>query len=141
MAGRAAGLVLAAALTAAGCGATKLPATTALRDQTATQQRLDTIDCKAEVGYRLDYNGDNSEVANVLRHVFVLGTAGGSLGLVSTATASSTAASDALIAGGSAGTVAGTAVGLTGRSRFERAWIACMESRGYAIVAPSSAIH
>ncbi|HYB70246.1 MAG TPA: hypothetical protein VEH80_06240 [Candidatus Bathyarchaeia archaeon] len=143
MAGRAAGLVLAAALTSAGCGATvaKLPATTALRDQTATQQRLDTIDCKAEVGYRMDYNGDDSEVANVLRHVFVLGTAGASLGLVSTATASSTVASDSLIAGGSAGTAAGIAIGLTGRSRFEREWIACMESRGYAIVAPSSAIH
>jgi len=143
MAGRAAGLVLAAALTAAGCGATKLPPTTALHDQTSTQQRLDTIDCKAEVGYRLNYNGDDSEAVNVLRHVFVLGTAGAAVAGVATATAtaSSTAVSDALIAGGSAGSVAGTALGIGGRSRFEREWIACMESRGYAIVAPSSAIH
>lgn len=36
MSGRTAGLVLAATLTASGCGATQLPATTALREQTAT---------------------------------------------------------------------------------------------------------
>jgi hypothetical protein len=140
MSGRAAGLVLAAALTASGCGATRLAATTALREQTATQQRLDVLDCKAEVGYRLGYNGDDSEVANVLRHVFVLGTAGAAVGAVATATTSATAVSDALIAGGSGGAVAGAALGIGARSRFEREWIACMESRGYAIVAPSGAI-
>ena len=140
MSGRTAGLVLAAALTASGCGATRLPATTALREQTVTQQRLDVLDCKAEVGYRLGYNGDDSEVANVLRHVFVLGTAGAAVGAVATATTSATAASDALIAGGSGGGVAGAALGVGVRSRFEREWAACMESRGYAIVAPSGAI-
>ena len=142
MSPRAAALGLLAALAAAGCGATKLPPTAALREQTATQQRLDTIDCRAEVGYRLDYNGDDSEAVYVLRHVFVLGTAGAAVAGVATATAtaSTTAISDALIAGGGAGGVAGTALGIGGRSRFERAWIACMESRGYAIVAPSGAI-
>ena len=48
--------------------------------------------------------------------------------------------SEGLIAGSSAGVVAGGLLGIGGRSRFERAWIACMESRGYAIVAPSGAI-
>jgi hypothetical protein len=135
MAGRAAGLALAAALVASGCAVAKLPPTAALRDQTATQQRLDGVDCKAEVGYRTNYNGDDSELANVLRNIFVVGTAGAAVGLVATGTQSAATASDALIAGGSGGGVAGAALGIGGRSRFERAWIACMESRGYRVVA------
>jgi hypothetical protein len=141
MAGRVAGLALAVALTAAGCAVAKLPSTTALREQTPTQQRLDAIDCKAEVGYRTGYNGDDSELANVLRHIFVLGTAGAAVGGVATATTSSAAASDALIAGGSGGGVTGAALGIGGRSRFEREWLACMESRGYAVVATPQPIH
>ena len=115
MSGRAAGLVLAAALTASGCGATKLPATTALREQTATQQRLDVVDCRAEVGYRLGYNGDDSEALNVLRHVFVLGTAGAALGGVATGFSPATAtgsASEGLIAGSGAGVIAGSVLGI-----------------------------
>jgi len=41
----------------------------------------------------------------------------------------------------SAGGIAGGAISVTGRSRFEREWIACMESRGYRIVATPTAIH
>jgi len=144
MSSRAAGLVLAAALTASGCGATRLPATTALREQTPTQQRLDVVDCRAEVGYRLGYNGDDSETLNVIRHVFVLGAAGAALGGVATGLSPATAtgsASEGLIAGSGAGVIAGGVLGIGVRSRFEREWIACMESRGYAIVAPSAAIH
>ncbi|HEX5531168.1 MAG TPA: hypothetical protein VFZ82_16490 [Methylomirabilota bacterium] len=144
MSGRAAGLVLAAALTASGCGATRLPATTALREQTPTQQRLDVVDCRAEVGYRLGYNGDDSEALNVIRHVFVLGTAGAALGGVATGLSPATASgstSEGLIAGSGAGVIAGSVLGVGVRSRFEREWAACMESRGYAIVAPSAAIH
>ena len=143
MSPRAAALGLLAALAAAGCGATKLPPTAALREQTATQQRLDTIDCRAEVGYRLDYNGDDSEALNVARHVFTLGVAGAALGGVATGFSPATAtgsASEGLIAGSGAGVIAGGVLGIGGRSRFERAWIACMESRGYAIVAPSGGI-
>jgi hypothetical protein len=143
MSGRAAGLALVVALTASGCGATTLPATTALREQTTTQQRLDVVDCRAEVGYRLGYNGDDSEALNVLRHVFVLGTAGAALGGVATGLSPATAtgsASEGLIAGSGAGVIAGGVLGLGVRSRFEREWIACMESRGYGIVAPSAAI-
>lgn len=143
MSPRALTLGLLAALVAAGCGATKLPPTAALREQTATQQRLDTIDCRAEVGYRLDYNGDDSEALNVARHVFTLGVAGAALGGVATGLSPATApgsASEGLIAGSGAGVIAGGVLGIGGRSRFERAWIACMESRGYAIVAPSGGI-
>ena len=143
MSSRAAALGLLAALAAAGCGATKLPPTAALREQTATQQRLDTIDCRAEVGYRLDYNGDDSEGLNVARHIFTLGVAGAALGGVATGLSPATAtgsASEGLIAGSGAGVIAGGVLGIGGRSRFERAWIACMESRGYAIVAPSGGI-
>jgi len=143
MSPRAAALGLLAALAAAGCGATKLPPTAALREQTATQQRLDIIDCRAEVGYRLDYNGDDSEAVNVVRHVFTLGVAGAALGGVAIGLSPATAtgsASEGLIAGSGAGVIAGGVLGIGGRSRFERAWIACMESRGYAIVAPSGPI-
>jgi hypothetical protein len=144
MSGRAAALLLAVALAASGCGATKLPPPTALRDQTATQQRLDAIDCRAEMGSRLDYNGDDSEALNVLRHVFTLGAAGAAVGGVATGFSPATgvsSASEGLIAGSGAGVIAGGVLGIGGRSRFERAWIACMESRGYAIVAPSGPIH
>jgi hypothetical protein len=143
MPGRAAGLVLAAALTASGCGATTLPPAAALREQSPTQLRLDTIDCRAELGYRLDYNGDDSEALNVLRHVFTLGAAGAAMGGVATGFSAATgvsSASEGLIAGSGAGVIAGGVLGIGGRSRFERAWIACMESRGYAIVAPSGPI-
>jgi hypothetical protein len=143
MSPRALTLGLLAALVAAGCGATKLPPTAALREQTATQQRLDTIDCRAEVGYRLDYNGDDSEALNVARHIFTLGVAGAALGGVATGLSPATAtgsASEGLIAGSGAGVIAGGVLGIGGRSRFERAWIACMERRGYAIVAPSGGI-
>jgi hypothetical protein len=143
MSPRAAALGLLAALAAAGCGATKLPPTAALREQTVTQQRLDTIDCRADVGYRLDYNGDDSEALNVLRHVFTLGAAGAAVGGVASGfspAAGVSSGSEGLIAGSGAGVVAGGVLGIGGRSRFERAWIACMESRGYAIVAPSGAI-
>jgi hypothetical protein len=143
MSPRAAALGLLAALAAAGCGATKLPPTAALREQTGTQQRLDTIDCRAEEGYRLDYNGDDSEALNVARHIFTLGVAGAALGGVATGFSPATAtgsASEGLIAGSGAGVIAGGVLGIGGRSRFERAWIACMESRGYAIVAPSGGI-
>jgi predicted small lipoprotein YifL len=147
MTGRAAtrrlAVALVAALAACGCGATKLPPTAALRDQSATQQRLDAIDCRAEMGSRLDYNGDDSEALNVLRHVFTLGAGGAALGGLATGFSPATGVSSAsagLIAGSGAGVIAGGVLGIGGRSRFERAWIACMESRGYAIVAPSGPI-
>ena len=143
MTGRAAGVVLVTALLVAGCSVARLPETAAARDQTATQHRLDVADCKAEVGYRHNYNGDDSPLANALRNVFVLGTSGAALGGFITGLPPNVAASasDGLIAGAGAGGIAGGAISVSGYSRFERAWIACMESRGYRIVATPPAIN
>ena len=143
MTGRAAGLVLLAAVLAPGCSVARLPETAAAREQTATEHRLDVADCKAEVGYRHNYNGDDSPLANAIRNVFVLGTGGAALGGLVTGLPTSVAstASEGLIAGAGAGGIAGGAISVTGRSRFEREWIACMESRGYRIVATPAAIH
>lgn len=140
---RAAGLALAATLLAPACAVSRLPETTALREQTPTQQRLDVADCKAEVAYRTNYNGDDSELANALRNVFVLGTSGAAFGgfLTGLPVSVASTASEGLIAGAGAGGIAGGAVSVTGRSRFERAWIACMESRGYRVVATPQPIH
>jgi hypothetical protein len=142
MAGRAASLPLAAALLVAGCAVAKLPSTIALRDQTPTQQRLDAIDCKAEMGYRTNYNGDESPLANFLRNVFVLGTGGAAVGGLVTGLPVSTesTATEGLIAGAGAGGLAGGGIGVGGHSRFERAWISCMESRGYRVVATPEGI-
>ena len=144
MTGRAAALALLAALLASGCSVARLPETAATREQTAIQHRLDVADCKAEVGYRQNYNGDDSPLANALRNVFVLGTSGAALGGFITglpANVAASTASDGLIAGAGAGGIAGGAISVSGYSRFEREWIACMESRGYRIVATPPAIH
>ena len=141
---RAAALALLSAVLAAGCSVARLPEAAATREQTATQHRLDVADCKAEVGYRHNYNGDDSPLANALRNVFVLGTSGAALGGFITGlppTVATSTASDGLIAGAGAGGIAGGAISVSGHSRFERAWIACMESRGYRIVATPARIH
>ena len=139
---RAAGLFLVAALLVPSCSVARLPETAA-REQTPTQHRLDVADCKAEVGYRHNYNGDDSPLANAIRNVFVLGTSGAALGGVLTGLPTSIAstATEGLIAGAGAGGIAGGAISVSGRSRFEREWIACMESRGYRIVATPPPIH
>jgi len=140
--GRAA-LALTAAVLVAGCAVTRMPEVAATREQTPTQHRLDVADCKAEVGYRLDYNGEDSPLANTLRRVFTLGAAGAAVGGLITGLPATTAstASDGLIAGAGAGGIGGLALSAHGSSPFERAWIACMESRGYRIVATPEAIH
>lgn len=143
MSGRAASLLLAAALLVAGCAVAKLPSTIALQDQTSVQQRLDMIDCKAEMGSRTNYNGDDSPLANFLRNVFVLGTGGAAVGglLTGLPVSIESTATEGLIAGAGAGGLAGGGISLSGRSRFERAWISCMESRGYRVVAAPGGIH
>jgi hypothetical protein len=144
MSGRAALVLLAAALPLAGCATTHrvvhvgtLPSTTAAHEQSATQHRLDSIDCKAEMGVATNYNGDDSPLANWLRNIFVLGTGGAALGGLVTGLPVSTesTATEGLIAGAGAGAIAGGALSVNGRARFERAYAACMESRGYRVVA------
>jgi len=144
MSGRAAAVALISALLAPACSVARLPETAATGEQTATQHRLDVADCKAEVGYRHNYNGDDSPLANGLRNVFVLGTSGAALGGFLTGlptTVAASTASDGLIAGAGAGGIAGGAISVSGASRFEREWVACMESRGYRIVATPRPIH
>lgn len=143
MIGRAAAIAL-VALLAPACSVARLPETAATREQTPTQHRLDVADCKAEVGYRHNYNGDDSPLANALRNVFTLGAGGAAVGGLLTGlptTVGATTATEGLIAGAGAGGIAGGAISVTGASRFEREWIACMESRGYRIVATPGAIH
>jgi hypothetical protein len=137
------GLALAAVVLAGGCAVAKMPEVAGTREQTPTQRRLDAADCKAEVGYRIDYNGDDSPLANTLRRVFTLGTAGAAVGGLVTGLPVSTAstASDGLIAGAGAGAIDGLALSASGSSRFEREWIACMESRGYRIIATPEVLH
>jgi hypothetical protein len=146
---RAALVLLAAALTLAGCATTHravhvgtLPPTAAGREQTPTQHRLDSIDCKAEMGVATNYNGDDSPLANALRNVFMLGASGAALGGLVTGLPVSTesTATEGLIAGAGAGAIAGGALSINGRSRFERAYLACMESRGYRLVATPEGI-
>ena len=136
--------VLLAGLLLAGCATTsrvvhvgKLPPTAAAQEQSPTQHRLDSIDCKAEMGVATNYNGDDSPLANVLRNVFVLGTSGAALGGLVTGLPVSTesTATDGLIAGSGAGAIVGGAISVNGRTRFERAYVACMEGRGYRLVA------
>jgi hypothetical protein len=149
MGGRTALVLLAAALALAGCAPTervvhvgKLPPTTAVQDQSETRHRLDAIDCKAEMGVATNYNGDDSPLANALRNIFVLGTSGAALGGLVTGLPVSTesTATEGLIAGAGAGAIAGGALGLDGRGRFERAYVACMQSRGYRVVATPEGI-
>ena len=143
MARRAAALALAAALLAPGCSVVRLPDVFAMREQTPHQQRLDVLDCKAEAGYRTNYNGDDSPFANFLRNVFTLGTSGAAVGGLVTGIPTSTAStvSDGVIAGSGAGAIAGSAISVSAHSRFERAWTACMESRGYRVIATPEPIH
>ena len=144
MARSSAALALVAALLVWGCSVARLPETAATGPQTATQHRLDVADCKAEVGYRHNYNGNDSPLANAIRNVFVLGTSGAAVGGLVTGlptTVGASTASEGLIAGAGAGGIVGGAISVSGASRFEREWIACMESRGYRIVATPRAIH
>ncbi|HEU4440006.1 MAG TPA: hypothetical protein VFT36_12205 [Methylomirabilota bacterium] len=149
MAPRAACLLLAAALGLAGCAETRrvvhvgaLPATAAGPQRTETQHRLDAIDCKAEMGVATNYNGDESPLANFLRNVFTLGAGGAALGGLVTGLPVSTesTATEGLIAGAGAGAIAGGAWSVNARGRFERAYVACMESRGYRVVATPEGI-
>ena|GEM_PF-945100 len=142
-------LLLAAALGLAGCAETQrvvhvggLPATAAAQQQTETQHRLDAVDCKAEMGVATNYNGDDSPLANFLRNVFVLGASGAAVGGLVTGLPVSTesTATNGLIAGSGAGAIAGGALSVNGHRRFERAYVACMEARGYRVVATPETI-
>jgi hypothetical protein len=126
---------LVAALLVCGCSVVPLPQAVAVRDQNAREHAWDIKDCQAEAGYRTGYSSTDSPLANFFQRVFFWGTAGAAVGgLITGLPASVTStASEGLIAGAGAGGVAGTLQSWSGQRRFERAWIACMEARGYTV--------
>jgi hypothetical protein len=115
---------------------TRLPPVVALENQSASDQEWDVKDCQAEAGYRTHYSPTDSPVGNLFQKIFFWGTAGAAVGgtingfpgIVDASTPSV-----GLIAGASAGGVTGAALSASGQSRYERAWAACMRSRGYAL--------
>jgi hypothetical protein len=139
---------LAAAVLVAGCtsgtlesvralgSVTRLPAVVALEGQSAADQEWDVKDCRAEAGYRTHYSPTDSPLGNLFQKLFFWGTAGAALGgtidgfpgIINSSTAST-----GLIAGASAGGATGAALSASGQSRYERAWAACVRSRGYAV--------
>jgi len=127
---------LASAALLAGCSVVPLPKSTAARGQSPRDQDWDVKDCQAEAGYRTGYSPTDSPLANFFQKVFFWGTAGAAVGgLITGLPASvSSQASEGLIAGAGAGGITGTALSWSGQTRFERAWGACMESRGYTVV-------
>ena len=114
---------------------TRLPSVVALEGQSASDQEWDVKDCQAEAGYRTHYSPTDSPLGNLFQKLFFWGTAGAALGgtidgfpgIVDASTAST-----GLIAGASAGGVTGAALSVSGQSRYERAWAACVRARGYA---------
>jgi len=109
----------------------------AQQGQSPRDQAWDIRDCQAEAGYRTNYSPTDSPLGNLSQKVFFWGAAGAALGGVvgglPTAVGSSEA-STGLIVGASTGGAAGAAASLSGQARYERAWAACMEARGYAVV-------
>jgi hypothetical protein len=127
---------LVVAMIACGCSVVPLPRSVPVRDQSAREQAWDIKNCRAEAGYRTGYSPTDSPLGNFFQRVFFWGTAGAAVGGLITglpATVTSTA-SEGLIAGAGAGGIAGTVGSLGGQARFERAWVACMEEHGYALV-------
>ena len=115
---------------------TRLPSVVALEGQSPSDQKWDVKDCQAEAGYKTHYSPTDSPLGNVFQKLFFWGTAGAALGgtingfpgIVDASTAST-----GLIAGASAGGATGAALSVSGQSRYERAWAACVRARGYAI--------
>ncbi|HET7875357.1 MAG TPA: hypothetical protein VFN71_07505 [Methylomirabilota bacterium] len=129
-------LALALAVGLAGCAVVRLPRTEPLQGQSAQRHELERKDCQMEVGYATSYDADHSPVANFIQALFFWSTAGAAVGGTVTGIPRTTAgpATEGLVAGAGAGGIAGTVRGLSGQRRFERGWIACMESRGYRIL-------
>ena len=132
---RPAALVLAALL--AGCAVAPLPKTQALREQSPRDQKWDSLECREDAEDASGYDSANSPGANLLVKLFFWGTAGAALGGTITGLPASvdSQATEGLIAGAGAGAIAGGAHGWISRqSRFEQAYVQCMEARDYRVV-------
>ena len=140
--------VLAAVALVSGCSVVPLPKTMAMSGRSPREQDWDVKDCQAEAGYRTGYSPADSPLANWFQKLFFWGTAGAATGLgvmtvaagagatVSGSTFMSSPAGQAVVAGAGAGAITGTALSWSGQERFERAWVACMESHGYTMMPP-----
>jgi hypothetical protein len=120
---------------------TPLPPVVARQGQTPRDQEWDVKDCQAEAGYRTNYSPSDSPLGNLLQKIFFWGTAGAALGGTVDGFptfVTSSEASTGLIVGASTGGAVGAATSWRGRTPYERAWAACIESRGYAISPPVS---
>ena len=121
-----------------------LPKVVALQGQSARDQEWDVVDCQAEAGNKTNYSPTDSPMANLFRNVFFWGTAGAALGgtidglptVVASTAGPTSEASTGLIVGASTGGAVGAAASWKAQNRYERAWAACIESRGYAIATP-----
>jgi hypothetical protein len=145
-------LVLMATAVVAGCGTTTplgrfvhvrpLPQVTPLAGQTPRDQQWDVKDCQAEAGARTDYNPSDSPFANLLRRVFFWGASGAAVGGTIEGgfptVVDSSEASTGLVVGASTGGAVGAATSWAGSSPYERAWVACMQARGYRIEPPET---
>ncbi|MBI3031429.1 MAG: hypothetical protein HYY64_18165 [Candidatus Rokubacteria bacterium] len=122
---------------AAGCALAPLPAVTALKGQDPSDQEWDAKECRWEAQRVSDYDPNHSPAANFIQDIFFWGTAGAAVGGTITGLPATTAseATEGLIAGAGAGSIAGGVEGFRGRRGFERAFRACMESRGYTVAA------
>ena len=140
--------LLAAGALVAGCSVVPLPRSVALHEQGPREQDWDVKDCEAEAGYQTGYSPTDSPLLNWFQRLFFWSTAGAATGLGVMTVAAGAGASvggssfvaspvgDAIIAGAGAGAITGTLLSWSGQPRFERAWVACMEARGYTIVRP-----
>ena len=119
---------------------TPLPAVTARQGQSPPERDWDVTDCQAEAAYRTHYSPTDSPLANFLQKVFFWGTSGAAVGGLVTGlpTSVSSQASEGLIAGAGAGGITGVIQSWSGQRRFARAWVACIEARGYTVAAPGT---
>jgi hypothetical protein len=140
--------VLALLALVAGCAVVPLPKTLATRDQAPREQDWDVKDCQAEAGYQTGYSPEHSPLLNWFQRLFFWSTTGAATGFgvmtvaagagatVTGPTFMSSPIGEAMVAGAGAGVITGTLLNWSGQPRFERAWMTCMESRGYTIVPP-----
>src|SRR5262245_23622689 len=113
-----------------------LPVVVAQHGQSPRDQEWDIKDCQAEAGSKTNWSPTDSPLGNLFQKLFFWGTAGAALGgtvdgfpvVVDASTPSA-----GLIAGASAGGVTGAALSVSGQSRYERAWAACVRARRYGL--------
>jgi hypothetical protein len=121
----------------AGC-ASQVPAyvVSPARAQTSQQMDNDKFDCNLQAQKQTDYNPDKALTEGALVGLFVGGAAGAGLGAAAGAAGGivGTGASVGAIAGGSIGaTLGGSYLYDKDLNKTQRAYYACLETRGYTL--------